>query len=171
MINISGFGLSAYLIDTAVFPTGFKITDFSQGGLYVKDHVIFKSIPLLNGKILPVKTFVPMEVTVRLIPGSPDDINMRTLLNAKRAVNTGALGVFGLESLEGTTLAVTHPQHGVSVFSNGGLVSGNPSYSYDGEHLADSSYTFNFGQCVHGETALGLVAGVSQAAVDFLRGL
>lgn len=86
MENIGGFGLEIVLFCSVTFPLGLVISQFADDA----DAVDAPAIQIrdkamgLNGDLIVWGKAAAIVVTVNVIPGSDDDINLATLAEANR---------------------------------------------------------------------------------------
>jgi hypothetical protein len=93
MNDISGFGLRVNVIASNTFPVGFNVTQFADDA----DPFDLPSLQIgdtamgLNGDLIRWSKANPIKITLNVVPGSLDDINLGILLEANR-VGKGKLG-------------------------------------------------------------------------------
>lgn len=86
MQDISGFGLRVTIRASVTYPQGVSITQFADDA----DAVDAPSIQIadkamgLNGDLVTWSTANPLLVTLNVIPGTEDELNLRVLLDANR---------------------------------------------------------------------------------------
>ncbi len=86
MQNISGFGLTAQVTASKSFPNGFTVTAFAhdQDPLESPDFETADTATGLNGDMVIWSRPGLIEITMSVIPLSPDDENLAALLEANR---------------------------------------------------------------------------------------
>ncbi len=84
--SVSGFGLVVTLIASNTFPTGLPITQFADDTdpVLVNDVKIADTAMGLNGDLLAWSKAAPLPMTLNVIAGSQDDVNLQILANANR---------------------------------------------------------------------------------------
>lgn len=85
-VNISGFGTEIALVSTVTFPYGFPLTAFSDDvdPIDIEDYQASDHEMLLDGGMFSFQVANPIKATIRLIPGSEDDENMKIVMEAAR---------------------------------------------------------------------------------------
>lgn len=87
MTDISGYGLRIRVLASETFPVGFDITQFADD----TDPFDFPSMQIadsamgLNGDQISWTTANSIAVSISVVPGSPEDINLGILFEANRA--------------------------------------------------------------------------------------
>ena len=141
--NVTGFGFVLSIIASVTFPVGFPVTSASDD----TDSVDFPSVKFgdavmgVNGDaiIWSRATMIPM--TISVIPGSPDDLNLQALAKANRVFQgqNGANDVItatllypdkSLASLTQGTM--TDAQFGKAIGSNGRLKTHTYQFMFGG---------------------------------------
>jgi hypothetical protein len=86
MENIGGFGLEVVIYASVTFPDGLVITQFADDADALDSPAIQISDKAmgLNGDLIVWKKAAPIIVSVNVIPGSDDDINLQVLAEANR---------------------------------------------------------------------------------------
>ena len=123
MQNISTFGAEVRIIASNTHPIGMKISSFSDDS----DPISFSPITVkeaqmdLNGNLVSwaVGSLIPLSISV--IPGSSDDLDLYILLNANRASGGG------MPKRDDITLTISYPDQSMKIFSKGKILSGSPS--------------------------------------------
>lgn len=86
MQNISGFGAIVTVKASNTFPNGFNLTQFADDA----DPFDIPSLQVadkgmgVNGDLIVWSRANPISITINVIPGSPDDDNLKVLLEANR---------------------------------------------------------------------------------------
>src|ERR1035437_7252917 len=85
--SVTGFGLVITFIASNTFPTGLPRTQFADDAdpVMINDVKIADTAIGLNGDLLAWSKAVPLPMTVSVIAGSADDVNLQILANANRA--------------------------------------------------------------------------------------
>jgi hypothetical protein len=115
--NISGFGTQVTLIASNTFPAGIVISQFSDDvdaldlpGIRIADIAMG-----VNGDLIKWSRAVPLPVSIGVIPGSEDDINLQILAEANR------VGQGKLSAQDVLTLTVTYPDGTATTLSQGSM--------------------------------------------------
>jgi hypothetical protein len=139
--DISGFGLVINVIASNTFPAGFVITQFADDA----DPFDIPAIQIadkamgLNGDLIVWARAVPIDVSISVIPGSPDDLNLGILAQANRPSQgkVPALDVITLTGIypDGRALTLksgklTNSPFGLSVASSGRLKSKTYGFTF-----------------------------------------
>ena len=147
--DISGFGIEARLIASTTFPTGFTITEFADDAdpVDIPSQQIADKAMTLNGDLVTWSTANPIPLTLNVIPGSEDDLNLAVLMEANR-VGVGknsARDELTFTSItpgpEGRTLTLTNGRITDGMISNGIASSGrfkSKAYIFSFENKAES---------------------------------
>ncbi len=85
--DISGQGLSINILSVPSFPAGFVVTQFADDAdpLDIPDIQLNETAMGLNGDMISWNTANPIPMTINVIPGSEDDINLAVLAELNRA--------------------------------------------------------------------------------------
>lgn len=141
MRNISGFGIQAWLIASVTYPVGIPVTSFSDD----TDAIDFPSIQIadkamgVNGDLITWAKANPVNVTVSLIPDTPDDIALSLLLNANRP------GYGKTIARDIITLSIIYPTGNIIVLENGSITDGVPINSVASVgRIKTRTYSFSF---------------------------
>lgn len=139
--DISGYGLELNIIASGTFPVGFTVTEFADDA----DPFDTPEIQLadkamgLNGDLITWNTPNPIEVTINVIPGSDDDINLSILAEANRS-GKGKRAV-----LDKITMSRTFPGESPLILTNGKMLSAIPVTGVASSGRKKSKpYTFAF---------------------------
>lgn len=86
--DIGAFGLSITLFASVTFPNGITITEFADDAdpMDVPSIQIVDKAMTLNGRMVRWGKPVAVEMTINVIPGSDDDINLGILFDNNRTV-------------------------------------------------------------------------------------
>lgn len=139
MNNISGFGLKIRLIASTTFPIGFDVTEFADDSdpFDIPSLQVGDTAMGLNGDLITWSKANPIKVTLAVVPGSTDDLNLAILLEANRP------GKGKSAALDTITLVGIYPDGRVITFINGAITDGMPgnAVSSDGRQ---KSKVYNF---------------------------
>lgn len=165
MIDISGSGTKITIVALSSFPMGFTLSQFADD----IDPIVAKEIEttgtelLYDGSLFIFDKAAAIELTVGVIAGGSDDINLKILLQARKS------NVSILPFVDMTSAIVTYPDGGRAMVSSGSIISGP---LIDGVQSSGrkkgNSYTFLFGSFAGAQSAKELVATISQAAIGLL---
>lgn len=164
MFDVSAFGTGVTIVALQTFPMGFQLSSFAddKDPLTIQDDEVGGFEPLYDGSLFCFTKANPIKVTVSVIPGSDDDINLKVLLGAKRVKKK--IDIIP----DVTSMVVSYPKAGYVVFSNGSIISGPPADSISAGRRRGNSYTFVFGSVNGLQTPLQALSGIVQGALDFL---
>lgn len=143
MQDISGFGLSINISASVTFPAGFVVTQFADDAdpLDAVVRVIGDKSMGLNGDMLFWSTANPLEITLNVIPGGPDDRNLEAIADA----NTAARGKY--PARDRITLVQIYPNGDVVTLSEGKMISSIPQNAIaSAGRLKSKPYAFAFEQ-------------------------
>ncbi len=139
--NVSGFGTKINIIASSTFPTGFIVSQFADDAdpfdspaLTIADKAMGA-----NGDLIVWNTASPIDVTINVIPDSPDDKNLSALAEANRVAKgkTSANDVI--------TLVRIAPDGGTLTLTNGALTSAVVATSVaSNSRKKTKPYTFTF---------------------------
>lgn len=120
MQDISVFGLRVNLIASETFPSGIVLTQFADDAdpfdspsVQIRDKAMGA-----NGDLITWGKANPIPLTINLIPGSDDDVNMGVLLESNR-VAKGKLGARDI-----ITINVLYPDGSSRNFAQGVITDG-----------------------------------------------
>ena len=147
--DISGFGVEAQLVASSTFPSGFTITEFADDAdpIDIPSQQIADKAMTLNGDLVTWSTANHIPVTINVIPGGDDDLNLSVLLEANRVGQgkTSARDVITYVSTtpgpEGRTLTLTNGRITDGPVGNGIASSGrikSKAYIFAFENKAES---------------------------------
>ena len=141
MENVSGSGLVITLVASKTMPTGMQITQFADDA----DPFDMPSIAIgdkamgLNGDLVTWRKAVPKDVTINVIPGSDDDVNLQILAQA----NTPGRGRFPLN--DEITMTAVYPSGSVVIAKGGTITNAAPGNSVASSgRLKTKAYVFAF---------------------------
>lgn len=125
MEEVSGYGLQVRLAASVTFPTGFNLTQFADDA----DPLDMPSIQIadqamgLNGDLIVWAKPQPIPLSIAVISGSNDDINLGILFQANK-VSKGKPS-----TQDRITLVISYPNGRKATFANGKITDGMPAYS------------------------------------------
>lgn len=141
MNNISGFNLLVNVIASNTYPVGFPVTQFADD----TDPFDLPSIQIadkamgLNGDLIVWAKASPINITLAVIPGSLDDVNLGILFEANR-VGRGKIGAKDVITLTGI-----FPDGRILTLTKGAITDGMPGNSVaSAGRLKSKSYIFTF---------------------------
>jgi hypothetical protein len=113
--DISGFGSVVSLVASNTFPTGITLTEFADDAdPFDQPSVRIGDVAMgLNGDLITWRKAVPLPITISVIPGSQDDLNLSILANANR-VSQGKTSANDV-----LTLTIVYPDGAIITFANG----------------------------------------------------
>lgn len=84
--NVNGFGVVVNIIADKTFPVGITVTQFADDAdpIAINDVKIADTAMGLNGDLLLWNRATPLPMTLSIVPGSTDDINLQILADANR---------------------------------------------------------------------------------------
>lgn len=141
MNNISGFGLQIQVVASVTFPSGFTLSQFADDGdpfdlpsLQIADKAMG-----LNGDLITWSKANPVTVTVNVIPGSEDDINLGILYDANR------VGRGKVPARDVITMTSIYPDASVITLTPGTITDGMPGNGVSSAgRLKTKAYSFAF---------------------------
>lgn len=139
--DISGFGTQIQLVASNTFPAGITITQFADDAdpLDFPSQQIADKAMGLNGDLETWSKATPINMTVNVIDGSDDDINLSILADANR-VAKGKLSVRDV-----ITATITYPSGSFVTCINGKLTDAMPGKSIASSgRLKTKAYVFTF---------------------------
>lgn len=139
--NVSGNGTLVNLIASVTFPVGILLSDWADDA----DPVDMPAVQIgdatkgVNGDLIVWSKANPLDLTINVIPGSPDDV----LLNILYQANFPAK--FKINTRDIISANIVYPD-GAFVFLTGGIItSGMPGSSVaSAGRLKTKAYTFKF---------------------------
>ena len=113
--DISGFGSVVSLVASNTFPAGIALTQFADDSdAFDQPSVRIGDVAMgLNGDLLSWRKAVPLPITISVIPGSQDDLNLSILANANR------VGQGKTSANDVLTLTIVYPDGSLITFANG----------------------------------------------------
>jgi len=139
--DISGFGLSLWLIADQTYPAGFPVTIFADDGdpLDIPSIAIAETAMGVNGDLVKWSKATPIKITLSVVPSSFDDINLGILYDANRVAKgkRGARDIITLTGIYGDGRTVT--------LTSGIITDGMPADSVaSAGRLKTKAYSFTF---------------------------
>lgn len=139
--NISGFGLVVVITASSTFPAGITLTQFADDTdpFEVPTLTIAETAMGLNGDMASWSKAAPVDVTLGMLPNTPDDRNLALLFEANRV----ARGKRGARDV--ITMTAMYPDGRQKVLQQGTVISGNPlnSVASSGRYKS-RPYSFRF---------------------------
>jgi len=117
--NVSGYGFIMSLAASYTFPSGFVITQFADDA----DPVTSEPVNIgdatmgLNGDLITWQKAEPLKLSISVITGSDDDVNLSIIADNNRV----GKGKFPVQ--DEITLTKIFPDGSIEVYSNGIMVS------------------------------------------------
>jgi hypothetical protein len=141
MQDISGYGLQVQVRASQTFPTGISITQFADDSDPFDNpsqQVADKAMGL-NGDLLTWSKANPINVTLNVVPGGDDDVNLGILLEANR-VGRGKASIQDVITMTGI-----YPDGRQVTFTSGKITDGMVSNSVaSAGRLKTKAYQFTF---------------------------
>lgn len=141
MENVTGSGVVVRVVASVTYPTGFTVTQFADDA----DPVDLPSVQIMdkamgvNGDLIVWNKAVAKEVTLNVIPGSADDLNLSMLALA----NTPGIGL--VPAGDKITLTVIYPSGSVVTCTGGAMTDAMPGPSIaSAGRLKTKPYKFAF---------------------------
>jgi hypothetical protein len=165
MINISGTGTGIVIVALQSFPMGFNLTQFADDidPLAAEEVEATGFEMLYDGSLFAFDKAAPIMLTVGVIAGSSDDINLKIMLQTRKS------NVSILPFQDVVSAVISYPDGGRIILSNGALIKGP---LIDGVQNTGrkkgNAYAFAFGSFAGAQSAKQLVASVAQAALGLL---
>lgn len=139
--NISGFGAAVRVLASNTFPIGIPITQFADDS----DPIDIPSLQIgadamgLNGDRVSWVTPNPIPVTLNIIAGSDDDVNLSLLFEANRA------GRNKESAKDVLVMLASYPDRQIVTLTNGSCIEFMPAKSIASEgRLKSKAYIFSF---------------------------
>lgn len=126
--NISGFGAVVVLVASNTYPAGIVISQFSDD----VDALDFPGVKIadlamgVNGDLIKWSRAAILPVSIGVIPGSNDDINLGILAEANR------VGQGKVSAQDVLTLTVTYPDGTATTLSQGAMTDASFGKSISG---------------------------------------
>jgi hypothetical protein len=143
MQDITATGTIVNIIGSTTFPLGFPITQFADDA----DPLDFASIQIadtamgLNGDLISWSRAIAIPMTLNVLPGGVDDLNLQILAEANR------VGRGRVSALDIITATIIYPDASLITLTNGKLIEYNPGKGIaSSARLKTRTYTFSFEQ-------------------------
>lgn len=141
MQDISVFGIRVQVIASETFPSGISITQFADDAdpfdapsMQIRDKAMG-----VNGDLISWSKANPIPVTLNVVPGSEDDLNLSVLFEANRV----GKGKFGARDV--ISIVALYPDGSVAAFSQGVITDGQPANSATSAgRMKSKAYAFAF---------------------------
>ncbi len=165
MIDISGFGTGITVISTTSFPYGFQIDAFAddEDPLNVENTEVSGYEKLYDGSIFTFDKTSPLLLSVGVIAGSDDDLNLKVLMQMRKS--SPQL----LPQIDTTSMVICYPDGGKVAMSNGTILSGPLADSLTAQGRRKGNvYHFVFGTFVGAQSATELVSSIAQNVLSLV---
>ena len=141
--DISGVGSELRIIASVTFPVGIEITEFADDAdpFDFGSQTVAETALSLNGDLVSWSTANPIPFSLNVIPGSEDDQNLATLLEANR------VGLGKSSARDSITVVYTHPSEDIRsvILTNGRIIDGmNANSVASGGRFKSKPYSFAF---------------------------
>lgn len=139
--DISGFGLQIRLLADKTFPAGVSITQFADDGdpFDLPSQQIADKAMGLNGDLLTWSKANPINITISVVPGSEDDINLGILFEANR------VGKGKTSARDSITLTAIYPDESTITLTEGKITDGMPGNGIvSAGRMKTKAYQFSF---------------------------
>lgn len=141
--NVTGFGLKLRISASNSFPAGFDVTQFADDA----DSLDFAPVAIgdsemgLNGDLITWNKAVPLPMTINVIPGTADDLNLQALANANRAAQGKRA------ALDRITATIVYPDGRIVTLAGGVIISAPFGLSVSSQgRVKTNTYSFMFEQ-------------------------
>lgn len=165
MQDISAFGTSITCLALSSFPMGFSISQFADDAdpLSIEEIEPTGSEMLYDGSIFFFDKAAAVKLSISVIAGSDDDINMKILLQARK----GTPSIIPLPDI--TSMAISYPDGGRIMLTNGSIYKGpiGDSLLASGRKKGNT-YSFQFGSFAGAQSVKELIATVAQSVLSIL---
>lgn len=165
MERIDGFGLGVTILALQSFPMGFSISQFADdvSPLEVEETEPVGYDMLYDGSLFAFDKAAPVKLSIGVIAGTTDDINLKILLQARKAAST----IIPIPDI--TSAVITYGDGGRILLSNGTILRGPLGDTVQREGRKKGNvYTFVFGSFNGAQNVKEIIAGVAQAAIGLL---
>ncbi len=155
MQNISGFGLTARVIASVTFPSGFNVTAFADDAdpLDIPALTLADKAMGLNGDFVVWSQPHPIEIVLNVIPTSPEDINFNILADGVRYLGDDGISKGKSSARDVITIALTYPNGTVATLSEGIITSAIISQPVaNSGRMKTKPYNFAFANIVKSST-------------------
>lgn len=140
-IDVSGFGLVVNCIASNTFPVGFNISEFADDAdpFDIPAITILDKAMGLNGDLITWSKATPIDITIAVINGSDDDINLGIVFEANR-VGSGKSSARDM-----IKVTAVYPSGATITLSKGKMTTGMPGSSVaSAGRQKTKSYQFTF---------------------------
>lgn len=164
MIDISGNGLSITVLALQSFPMGFSLSEFADDVDPLTVEVIepFGFELLFDGDMFAFDKANVVKISVSVIAGSDDDINLKLLLQSKK----GSKSILPIPDL--TTMIVSYPS-GRVILTKGTIFSGPLADSIEASgRKKGNTYTFVFAAFAGAQNTRELLGTIAQNVLSIL---
>lgn len=165
MIDIGAHGLSITVIAAQSFPMGFQLSQFSDDAnpLDVKDTEPFGYELLYDGGMFAFDKATAIELSVSVIPGSDDDINLKILLQSKK----GGASILPIPDV--LTMVVSYPT-GTVMLTKGTIISGPLADTVQASaRKKGNTYRFVFNSFAGAQSSFEVIGTIAQNVINVLR--
>lgn len=141
MADISGYGIQVIIQASNTLPVGVPITQFGDDAdpVDIEEIQVADKAMGLNGDLLTWSKPAPLNVTLNLVPNSPEDLLMAALLEANR-VGKGKIGARDV-----ITMTIMYPDGKPVIFANGAITDGQPAMAISSDgRMKTKPYSFSF---------------------------
>lgn len=142
-VNISGFGTKVTLVSTITFPYGFQLSAFSDDvdPIDIEDYQAADHEMLLDGGMFSYQMANPIKATIRIIPNSDDDENMKIVMEMARVKQN----IIQLPDF--IILTISYPDGSILILSKGYIRKGPISNSVQAAgRMRSNSYELVFAE-------------------------
>lgn len=139
--DISGFGLKLWVVASETFPAGFPVSQFADDAdpLDLPSITIAETGMGVNGDLVKWSKANPLKITIAVIPGSVDDLNLGILYDANR-VARGKRG-----ARDKITMTGIYGDDSTVILKEGIITDGQPANSVaSAGRLKSKVYGFTF---------------------------
>src|SRR5215217_6416223 len=139
--DISATALSVVLRASNTFPVGLPISTFADDTdpLDIANLEIADAAMGLNGDLVYWRKSNPIPMSLSVVPGSPDDVNLEILADANRAARGKAV------NNDRITATIAYPDGRIVTLTGGIMINYNPGQSVaSSQRLKSKTYAFLF---------------------------
>lgn len=141
MQDISAFGIRVQLYASVTFPAGITLSQFSDDAdsLDIPSQQIADKAMGVNGDLVVWSKANPLNITINMIPSTPDDVNLSVLLEANRTSR-------GKRSAQDSiTIVALFPDGRTLTYSPGKITDGMPGNALASSgRMKSKPYQFTF---------------------------
>lgn len=164
MIDIGTHGLSITVLALQSFPMGFTLSAFADdvNPLDAEDVEPFGFELLYDGGMFAFDKASVIKVSVTVIAGSDDDINLKTMLQSKKGGNSI------LPVPDSATMVINYPS-GTVTLTNGTILSGPlVDTAMNNARKKGNTYKFAFASYAGAQNARALIGSIAQNIIGVL---